>query len=92
MESADGDQRKEGVSKGQTAHFMILKDSSHECGNCWGSSKLVSDRDDVNGGGKRDTGTYLKHMRLDTVAMKGLDTVAIRRQVPHTWRSSCILK
>jgi hypothetical protein len=33
MESADGDQRKEGVSKGQTAHFMILKDSSHECGN-----------------------------------------------------------
>jgi hypothetical protein len=28
MESSDGERRKEGVSKGQTAHFMILNDSS----------------------------------------------------------------
>jgi hypothetical protein len=27
MELADGEQRKEGVSKGQPAHFMILNDS-----------------------------------------------------------------
>ncbi len=33
MGSADGERRKEGVSKGQTAHFMILNDSSKECGN-----------------------------------------------------------
>ena len=33
MGSADGEQRKEGVSKGQTAHFMILHDSRKECGN-----------------------------------------------------------
>jgi hypothetical protein len=33
MGSADGERRKEGVSKGQTAHFMILNDSRKECGN-----------------------------------------------------------
>ena len=32
MGLADGE-RKEEVSKGQTAHFMILNDSSKECGN-----------------------------------------------------------
>ncbi len=29
---ADGNRRNEGVSKGKTAHFMILDDSSKECG------------------------------------------------------------
>ena len=33
MGSADGERRKEGVSKGQTAHFMIRNDSSKTCGN-----------------------------------------------------------
>jgi hypothetical protein len=33
MGSAEGERQKEGVSKGQTAHFMILNDSSEVCGN-----------------------------------------------------------
>ena len=41
MGSAEGERRKEEVSNGQTAHFMILNDCSEKCGNyLW---KLRSD-------------------------------------------------
>jgi hypothetical protein len=36
MGSADGERWKEGVPNGQTAPFMILNDSSKECGNSLG--------------------------------------------------------
>jgi hypothetical protein len=41
MGSADGEQRKEGVSKGQTAHFMTLNDFRKECGKQLGKLHML---------------------------------------------------
>jgi hypothetical protein len=45
MESAVGERRKEGVSKGQTAPFTILNDFSKECGKYLGKLYMLASRD-----------------------------------------------